>query len=177
MVRQCRAQMPLLRPEPFYVGPDLGDAVGVNVDAVAAATGDEGSYNQAHSQAYSSHYSHQNPSYNGYSSHNAFNPGYNTLVPPPMVSKPLRRRPPAHIYVGRPLRPGTSVTVLWAAADLRPSAPSEAVAVRQTKCRVACVEDATWETRTAGMREAAAILLLELGCSSYQSFGKKTRVL
>ena len=98
MVRQCRSQMPLMRPEPFYVGPELGDAIGVNVDAIAAAAGapDDVAYNPVHSQAYSN----PQPS-NPYS-------GYNS-IPAPMVSKPLRRRPPAHIYVGRPLRPGTGV--------------------------------------------------------------------
>jgi hypothetical protein len=91
MVRQCRAQMPLLRPEPFYVGPELGDAVGVNVDAIAAT--DDISYGPANSHGYSNPPTSQ-----------AYN-GYNT-IPAPMISKPLRRRPPAHIYVGRPLRPG-----------------------------------------------------------------------
>jgi len=78
MVRQCRAQMPLYRPEPFYVGPDLGDAVGVNVDAMPSATNDL-SYTQ------------------GLAS------GYNAVIPP--LLRPLRRRPPAPIFVGRPLRP------------------------------------------------------------------------
>lgn len=94
MVRQCRAQMPLLRPEPFYVGPELGDAVGVNVDAIAAT--DDVSYHPAHSQGYN------NPSTQAVAGYNSYN-----SIPTPMVSKPLRRRPPAHIYVGRPLRPGT----------------------------------------------------------------------
>ena len=84
MVRQCRAQMPLYRPEPFYVGPDLGDAVGVNVDAMPSASNDLSYSTQGLSSGM----------------------GYNALLPP-LMTRPLRRRPPAPIFVGRPavLRP------------------------------------------------------------------------
>ena len=96
MVRQCLAQMPLMRPEPFYIGPELGDVVGVNVDAMAAA--DDSSY---HPQGYNNN-GMQAQSTHSYPSYQPYN-----TVSTPLVTKPLRRRPPAHIYVGRPVRPGT----------------------------------------------------------------------
>lgn len=109
MVRQCRAQMPLLRPEPFYIGPELGDAVGVNVDAIAASAGDDISYTPVQSQGYNTNYHYpQNNHMQTQASYNSYN-----SIPGPIVSKPLRRRPPAQIYVGRPLRPGNRMTLLF----------------------------------------------------------------
>ena len=79
MVRQCRAQMPLYRPEPFMVNPDLGDAVGVNVDAVQGS-----------------------PSDLSYSGTQGLLSGY-SMSPLSLNKHPLRRRPPAPIFVGRPV--------------------------------------------------------------------------
>lgn len=94
MVRQCRSQMPLYRLEPFYYSPgDLGDVnVGVNVDALGPQSmmppgsgipPPSVSYEDGQSPAYL----HQNSRPMGY------------------MSQPLRRRPPAQIFVGRPIKP------------------------------------------------------------------------
>lgn len=96
MVRQCRSQMPLYRPEPFYYSPnDLGDVnVGVNVEALGPGPGPipPGSNIQSPSVSYEE---------NGYS------PAYLHQNSRPMgfMSQPLRRRPPAQIFVGRPIKP------------------------------------------------------------------------
>lgn len=81
MVRQCRAQMPLYRPEPFIApgtSSELGDAIGVNVDALT----------------------HHQPAIGDDLNYNSPNAPFMQLV-----TKPLRRRPPAQIFVGQPLRP------------------------------------------------------------------------
>jgi hypothetical protein len=73
--------MPLYRPEPFLVGPDLGDAVGVNVNDVM----------QGNDLSYSSGMGTQ-----------GLVSGYNAGMSP-LLNRPLRRRPPAPIFVGRPV--------------------------------------------------------------------------
>lgn len=85
MVRQCRSQMPLMRPEPFYATNDYGDVVGVNVDALSS--NDEMTYARPPLPPADSY---------GFNSYNSGN-GNGT---------PQRLRPPAPVYVGRPIRPG-----------------------------------------------------------------------
>lgn len=85
MVRQCRSQMPLMRPEPFYAADNYGDAVGVNVDALSS--NDDMSYARP-----------PPPPADSY--------GFNSLNSVYPTKPPQRMRPPAPVYVGRPLRPG-----------------------------------------------------------------------
>lgn len=90
MVRQCRNQMPLLRPEPFYAGNDFGDAVNVGVSVDALSSNDDMTYARPPPPP--------PPPADSY--------GFNSLNSVYPSKPPIRLRPPAPVYVGRPLRPG-----------------------------------------------------------------------
>lgn len=110
-VRQCRAQMPLYKPEPFYQPPslDLGDVnVGVNVDSLSVSPNAAPSTNipaiSYEEPSYAPAYLHQN------------SPGRPmNYMPPsgyiPTTIQPMRRRP-APIFVGRPVKPREYHTLL-----------------------------------------------------------------
>ena len=79
--------MPLLRPEPFYAGNDFGDSVNVGVNVDALSSNDDMTYARP-----------VPPPADSY--------GFNSLNSVYPTKPPMRPRPPAPVYVGRPLRPG-----------------------------------------------------------------------